>query len=408
MGRALIGVALLAGALAVGGDRAAADDEPEPSVLEHVVGVSREGDGRLALVVVHCDGADRAVAGEQLGVWSRRPGPRQVRWAIQAEPEGAELPEAIVYGVTPPGFQTLQPPRDLRPDAGHLLVADGTVVQVTGEPFVFRPDEMVTDELWDGTGFTGLEGLRRQCVAPDLDGSSAAPQEEFNESAMAWVLLIYFLVFGFLALIGLGVLLIPIGVVLRARRPREIPASAPPLPPPRWPPPVADGAPPAPSTTLNPRPSGAPPFPPIPPSPKPESRPAPGGRDELPPPPPVWAPRLSNRQAMAFVLLDLLALVPVLSMLWHPVAKGLPTLTAWVMTLVGWQLLLLWLHHAVGRDAGQRDAGPVVVAVGVLVVLPMAFTMARVLPDTDLAPLTFVLSAGLLAVFWSWLRHPRH
>lgn len=48
------------------------------------------------------------------------------------------------------------------------------------------------------------------------------------------------------------------------------------------------------------------------------------------------------------------------------------------------------------------------VAVGVLVVLPMAFTMARVLPDTDLAPLTFVLSAGLLAVFWSWLRHPRH
>lgn len=55
MGRALIGVALLAGALAVGGDRAAADDEPEPSVLEHVVGVSREGDGRLALVVVHCD-----------------------------------------------------------------------------------------------------------------------------------------------------------------------------------------------------------------------------------------------------------------------------------------------------------------------------------------------------------------
>ncbi len=94
-------------------------------------------------------------------------------------------------------------------------------------------------------------------------------------------------------------------------------------------------------------------------------------------------------------------------MLWRPVAKGLPTLTAWVMTLVGWQLLLLWLHHAVGRDAGQRDAGPVVVAVGVLVVLPMAFTMARVCRTRRLAPHAFVVSAALLAGFWFWLRRPQ-
>lgn len=420
MSGALIGVALLVGALAVGVDPAAAEDEPAPSVLEHVVGVSREGDGRLAIVVVHCDGADRFVAGEQLGVWSRRPGPRQVRWAIQAGPEGAELPEAVVYGVTPPGFQTLQPPRDLRADAGHLLVADGTVVEVSGEPFVFQPSEMVADRIWDGTAFTALDGLRRQCTLPSNGEGTGASEEDFNESMLGYVLLIYFLGFAFLALLGLGILLIPIVVVVRARRPQTAPASLAPGPSPRWPPPEPDPSASLPSTARNlpplgPAPSIGPlPPPPLPPPPSPFPSPlghGPGqpavGQDGLPPPPPVWGPRLSNRQAALFVLLNLLVLVPVLSMLWRPVAKGVPTLTVWVMTLVGWQLLLLWLHHVVGRSAGQRDADPLVVAVGVVAALPMAFTMARVLPDTAMAPLAFMASAGLLAAFWFWLRRPQ-
>lgn len=188
---------------AVPADKAVAqsDDADDPveftTVPEHVVGVTRKG-GDIAVVVVRCDDPDVTVAAEQLGVWSERPGPRQVRWAVEGSDPASRLPELVTYGATPDGFHSLQDARPIRPDRRHLVVVDGVL---DDSAVSFRPADVVAKRIWDGDEFTDLEGLRvacrRQAVPP--------PPEDFEEGLGRFVL---FLMVLFVLVVGVIVLVV--------------------------------------------------------------------------------------------------------------------------------------------------------------------------------------------------------
>ncbi len=201
LGVLAVGLALLCPTVSTVPAIAQSDDADDPveftTVPEHVVGLTRKGDA-LSLVVVRCEDPDVPVPAEQLGVWSERPGPRQVRWAVEGSDQASRLPELVAYGATPDGFHSLQDARPIRPERRYLVVVDGVLDDAA---VAFRPTDVVPKRIWDGDGLTDLDGLRatcrRQAVPP--------PPEDFEEGLGGFVL---FLMVLFVLVVGVIVLLV--------------------------------------------------------------------------------------------------------------------------------------------------------------------------------------------------------